>query len=56
MHKTIINDLIAKSKGLFILLLVLAVSMSAYAQDGKAIFDANCKMCHAINDVVIDRH
>ncbi|MEZ5067665.1 MAG: c-type cytochrome [Bacteroidia bacterium] len=53
MHKTIINDLIAKSKGLFILLLVLAVSMSAYAQDGKAIFDANCKMCHAINDVVI---
>lgn len=53
MHRTIFNDLIAESKRLFLLLLVLTVSVGAYAQDGKAIFDANCKMCHSLNDVVI---
>lgn len=37
----------------FLLFLFLLSSNNLFAQDGKALFDANCKQCHAINDVVI---
>jgi cytochrome c551/c552 len=53
MHRTLINNLVANSKGLFFMLLILTLATGVYAQDGKALFDANCKQCHAINDVVI---
>ena len=39
--------------GRFLLLVFLLSSATTFAQDGKALFDANCKQCHAINDVVI---
>ena len=35
------------------MLLILGISLGVKAQDGKALFDANCKSCHAMNDVVI---
>ncbi len=37
----------------FLLIIFLLSSPTIFAQDGKALFDANCKSCHAINDVVI---
>ncbi len=39
--------------GRFLLVLFLLSSTTTFAQDGNALFDANCKSCHAINDIVI---
>ena len=53
MHQKLTNNLLVKCKGLFFMLLILGFSAGVKAQDGKALFDANCKSCHAMNDVVI---
>lgn len=53
MHQKLTNNLLVKCKGLFFMLLILGISLGVKAQDGKALFDANCKSCHAMNDVVI---
>ncbi len=52
MHLTVFNNL-KINIGRFFLIVFLLSTTSTFAQDGKALFDANCKQCHAINDVVI---
>jgi cytochrome c551/c552 len=49
----VINNLKINIGRLFLMMLLLLAPLSIFAQDGKALFDANCKQCHAINDVVI---
>ncbi len=52
MYLTVFNNL-KINIGRFFLIVFLLSTTSTFAQDGKALFDANCKQCHAINDVVI---